>query len=144
MSPTRTRPLSVDDDLGLHVESSDADPQAHHDRDERFDEGVRNLRIGRAGGGISDRWLLIVGGILAPVGIVVVIIGWYGAAHTAYEFEQLPYVISGGLLGLGLVLIGCFLYFAYWLTQLVKEHREQSAAILAALERLANPDRDHP
>jgi hypothetical protein len=142
MSPTRTRPLSIDDaeDLGLHVKATDADPRAHHERDERFDTGVRTLRIGRGGTGISDRWLLIVGGILAPVGIVVVVIGWYGAAHTAYEFEQLPYVISGGLLGLGLILIGCFLYFAYWLTQLVKEHREQSAAILAALERLAERD----
>jgi hypothetical protein len=111
MSPTRTRPLSIDDaeDLGLHVESTDADPGAHQERDGRFDEGIRNLRIGRGGAGLSDRWLLIVGGILAPVGVVVVIIGWYGAAHTAYEFEQLPYVISGGLLGLSLVLIGCFL-----------------------------------
>ena len=35
------------------------------------------------------------------------------------------------------VFLGSFFYFAHWLTQLVKEHREQSAAILAALERLA-------
>ena len=46
--------------------------------------------------------------------------------------------LRAGLLGLGLVFLGSFFYFAHWLTQLVKEHREQSAAILAALDRLSD------
>ena len=70
-----------------------------------------------------------------------VVLGWWGASRTPYAFEQTPYLISGGLLGLGLVFLGSFFYFAHWLTQLVKEHREQSAAILAALERLGRAAR---
>jgi hypothetical protein len=122
----------VDDvDLGADLDTGAAE------RDERFVQGVRTLKVGRASVALSERILLILGGILAPLGIAVVVLGWWGASNSGYEFEQIPYLISGGLLGLGLVFIGCFFYFAHWLTQLVKEHREQSAAILAALERLA-------
>jgi predicted membrane chloride channel (bestrophin family) len=98
---------------------------------------VRALRVGSASTALSERILLVLGGILAPLGLVVVVLGWWGASRTSYPFEQTPYLISGGLLGLGLVFLGSFFYFAHWLTQLVKEHREQSVAILAALERLA-------
>jgi hypothetical protein len=123
--------LSVD----IPVEELE-EPNDHADRDARFADGVRTLRIGRTSVVLSERILLVLGGILAPLGLAVMILGWWGASNTGYEFEQIPYLISGGLLGLGLVFIGCFFYFAHWLTQLVKEHREQSAAILAALERL--------
>jgi hypothetical protein len=147
--PQRTRPLSAgrsatampDDrevlemleDLQLDANGTD-DPE----RQARFAAGVRALRVGSASTALSERILLVLGGILAPLGLVVVVLGWWGASRTSYPFEQTPYLISGGLLGLGLVFLGSFFYFAHWLTQLVKEHRQQSAAILAALERLAD------
>jgi len=34
------------------------------------------------------------------------------------------------------VFLGSFFYFAHWMTQLVKEHRVQSVALLGALQRL--------
>jgi hypothetical protein len=142
-TPKRTRPLSVADlreEVVLTVEPpATADQQ---ERDERFAEGVRRLRIGRASIVLSERILLVLGGILAPLGVAVVVLGWWGASKSAYEFEQIPYLISGGLLGLSLVFIGCFFYFAHWLTQLVKEHREQSQAILTALNRLIELEAD--
>ena len=142
-TPKRTRPLSVADlreEVVLTVEPPAATDQ--QERDERFAEGVRRLRIGRASIVLSERILLVLGGILAPLGVAVVLLGWWGASHSAYDFEQIPYVISGGLLGLSLVFIGCFFYFAHWLTQLVKEHREQSQAILTALNRLIELEED--
>jgi hypothetical protein len=107
-------------------------------RDARFAEGVRALRVGAASIRVDERTLLVLGGVLVPLGIIVVLLGWRGAAHQPYVFDQLPYVISGGLLGLAFVFLGGFLYFAYWLTQLVKEQRRQSASVLAALERLSD------
>ena len=114
------------------LEAADAD-----DRHDRFLDGIRTLRVNSSGSLLSERLLLVLGGIIAPLGLVVVVLGWWGASNTPYDFEQVPYLISGGMLGLGLVFLGSFFYFAHWLTQLVKEHREQSQAILAALERLA-------
>lgn len=142
-TPKRTRPLSVAD-LRDEVVLSVAPPAPveQQERDTRFAEGVRTLRIGRTSVVLSERILLVLGGILAPLGVAVVVLGWWGASQSAYEFEQIPYLISGGLLGLSLVFIGCFFYFAHWLTQLVKEHREQSQAILTALNRLIELEED--
>lgn len=102
----------------------------------RFDYDVRTLRVGGASVKLDERLLMVIAGTVAPLGLVAVLLGWWGAAHTPYVFEQVPYLISGGLLGLGLLFLGAFFYFAHWLTQLVKEQRTQSAAVLAALDRL--------
>jgi hypothetical protein len=64
------------------------------------------------------------------------VLGWWGASHTGYVFDQIPYMISGGLIGLGLVLVGSFAYFAYWLTRMFHNQREQTDRTIAVLERL--------
>lgn len=102
----------------------------------RLADGVRRLRATARTFKVTDRTLLVVGGILAPIGLLVIIIGWWGAAHSPFLFQQVPYLISGGLLGLALVILGSFLYFGYWLTQVVKEQRHQAATIVEAIERL--------
>lgn len=102
----------------------------------RLADGVRRLRATARTFKVTDRTLLVVGGILAPIGLLVIIIGWWGAAHSPFLFQQVPYLISGGLLGLALVILGSFLYFGYWLTQVVKEQRHQAATIVDAIERL--------
>jgi hypothetical protein len=112
------------------------DPATRAERDARFADGVRTLRVGGASLRLDERVLMILGGVVAPLGLVVVLLGWWGASHTPYVFEQLPYLISGGLLGVGLIFLGAFFYFAHWMTQLVKEHRVQSQAVLEALQRL--------
>jgi hypothetical protein len=110
----------------------------HHEakRLQRLSEGVRNLRAGGGTLNLGERVLLILAGIFAPTGLVMVLLGWHGASHTPNLFEQIPYLISGGLLGIGFVFLGSFFYFAHWLTELVKEHRAQSAAVVEAIGRL--------
>ena len=113
-----------------------ADPHVEAKRLQRLSEGVRNLRAGGGTLHLSERVLLVLAGILAPTGLGLVVLGWRGAATTPNLFEQIPYLISGGLLGLGCVFLGSFFYFAHWLTELVKEHRAQSAAVVEAIGRL--------
>lgn len=48
-------------------------------------------------------WLLILGGAVALV------LGWVGASDTAYPAEQIPFVISGAILGLFLLGLGATL-----------------------------------
>jgi hypothetical protein len=102
----------------------------------RLREGVRTLKQGGGPVNLNERALMIVGGVLAPLGLLAVLLGWYGAARTPNLFEQIPYLISGGLLGLGLVFLGALLYFTHWITELVKETRSQSRAVLDAIGRL--------
>ena len=108
-------------------------------RQERLATNVKGLRIPRATFSFSDRWMLVVGGTLLPLGVLLVLLGWYGASHTVLLFEQVPYLISGGVLGLALVIAGGFVYFAYWMTLLVRENRttrEDMQAVLLRMEAL--------
>jgi hypothetical protein len=89
-----------------------------------------------ATGGRYDRWMLVVGGLLLPLGVLLVVIGWLGTAHTVLLFEQIPYIVSGGLLGLALVVVGGFVYFGYWQTLLVREGRDQHRDLVASLGRI--------
>ena len=105
-------------------------------RYQRLAEGVRSLRAGGGTLNLNERLLMVLGGIIAPLGLVVVVIGWYGAAHSPFLFQQVPYLISRLGLGLGLVFLGSFFYFAHWITELVKEGRTQSASMIEAIARL--------
>jgi hypothetical protein len=106
-------------------------------RQERLAERVRRLRVApRLGITGNDRWMLVVGGVLLPLGLVLVLLGWYGASRSVLVFEQIPYLISGGLLGVALVVAGGFVYFAYWLTLLVRESRTATSDLQSVLLRV--------
>jgi hypothetical protein len=109
--------------------------QSTSGRMSRLSEQVRTLRT-RAAGSNLDRFMLIVGGILMPFGIVLIILGWAGASRTPLPFEQNDYLISGGILGLALVFAGGFIYFAYWQTIRIRESRVQTKALTDALARV--------
>lgn len=102
-------------------------------RQERLQSRVAGLR-GRAA--LGDRWMLVIGGLLLPLGVLLVLLGWRGAAGTPLEFEQTSYLISGGLLGIALVFAGGFLYFGYWLTLLVRETRAGRNDLIGVLSRV--------
>jgi hypothetical protein len=60
-------------------------------------EGVRALILGNL--------RLVLALVLLIAGILLVILGWYGAANTNILTEQVPYLISGGLLGMALIIV---------------------------------------
>ena len=107
-------------------------------------EQVRGIR-GRSRAGRSDVWMLYVGGTLMPLGGLLIVLGWLGASRTPFVFEQTPYLISGGLLGVALVIAGGFVYFGYWQSLRIRESRRQNEELTAAvarLETLLGADRD--
>ena len=105
------------------------------DRDDR----LVNV-LGRASGRmrllLTERWLFAIGGALAVAGVIAVIVGWVGTSRTVLVAGQIPYVVSGGLLGLGLIFLGGFLYFGHWMALLVREGRERAAEDRNDLARL--------
>lgn len=67
--------------------------------------------------------------LLALVGFVLMFLGWNGAASFNFLPAQFPYVISGGLAGLGLVVLGAALL-------IVQNAREERAILLHALAEI--------
>lgn len=119
----------------MPVVTEDEVPRHGAEHVARLRANVGSLRSRAASRGL-DWYLFMAGAVLVPLGILVMVLGWYGASHTGYLFEQIPYVISGGLIGLGLTLVGSFAYFAYWLTRMFHQQREQADRTVAVLERL--------
>lgn len=115
--------------------AKDLEDTAEVGRLERLSDAVSRIRGGRRID--ADRLQLIAGAVLAVIGLIAILLGWYGAANTGFAFEQMPYLISGGLLGVALVFLGGFVYFAYWITRLVRESRAQSERAAEILDRIA-------
>lgn len=67
---------------------------------------------------------------LLVIGVVFVILGWYGAANTNILTEQIPYLISGGLLGIALIIVAGFFASS---ASLERENRELRRDLLRAL-----------
>ena len=101
----------------------------------RLSEQVRAVRT-RASGFGYDRLMMVTGGVLMPLGIVLILLGWAGASRTPFAWEQTDYLISGGILGLALVFLGGFLYFSYWNTVRINESRAQARQVVEALGRV--------
>ncbi len=102
----------------------------------RLSTRVGSLRSRARSAGDNDRFLLIAGSVIVPLGLLLVVLGWVGASHTVLIFEQIPYLVSGGMLGLALVVAGGFVYWSYWQTLLVREARADRQELTAGLARL--------
>ena len=79
------------------------------------------------------RVMAVLATLMLPAGVVALAMGWYGAAHTPFVFEQIPYLISGGLVGVGLLTGGGLLYMGSWLTRLAEQQREEGKQLREVL-----------
>lgn len=48
----------------------------------------------------------VVGWVLVAVGAVMIVVGYLGVAHQVLVAKQLPYLVSGGILGVAVVAVG--------------------------------------
>ena len=100
------------------------------DRRARLLHGIGKLRSDRSlRTWLAGRTLLVVSATLVSVGIVMITLGWIGVSRTFHTHEQIGYLISGGIGGLALCVIGSIGYFAHWLTVLIREVRRASPRV---------------
>jgi hypothetical protein len=107
----------------------------------RFRESLRGV----ASRSTSDdllRWMLVPASILVILGFNFMLFGWIGASGTFRQIEQIPYLISGGLVGLALVFLGGLLLASTFWVMVVKkmqaESEERTRQLVAALEARLN------
>lgn len=90
---------------------------------------------------LRNTWQILVGSILVPLGIVFILLGWYGAAHARVVQQQIPYMVSGAFVGVGCMVLGGLLYWAHWLYRLYDQadlhHEEQLRVLEQALRAIA-------
>jgi hypothetical protein len=67
---------------------------------------------------------------LAAIGFLLIVLAWNGAASLDFVQGQIPFLISGGLAGMGLIGVGLTL-------ALVMEIRRSNAAVVAKLDQVS-------
>lgn len=81
--------------------------------------------------------------VLILVGFGLIAFGWSGAAGLDYTQGQIPYLISGGLLGLGFIFYGCTTLIARAIRVAQKQQGTQLVEIAELLRipvRSSGPD----
>jgi hypothetical protein len=113
---------------------------------EAIDTGVRERRrwlrmptLSRTSDNFDLRnsWQVAAGAILMPLGLFVILLGWYGAAHARVVQQQIPYLVSGSFVGLGLMIVGGLMFWAHWLYRIYDQADLHHRELLEALTQFA-------
>jgi hypothetical protein len=83
---------------------------------------------------LRNTWQIVAGSILVPLGIVFILMAWYGSAHTHYVQQQIPYLVSGSFAGLGCLILGGLLYWAHWLYRMYDQADQHHEERMRAME----------
>jgi len=110
------------------------------DRADAFRADMAELKLADPAAA-GERRTLQFGVGLMVVGVVLVALGWYGASGETEVWKEIPYLISGGLGGLTVTVIGAALYLRaslarqqrLVLVRLLQEQRHQTDRLVEAL-----------
>ncbi len=120
--------------------TDDAEAPAEHLRAEAFRTDMAELKLADPAVA-GERRALQAGIALMVVGVVLVALGWYGASGVSEVWKEIPYLISGGIGGLTVAVIGAALYLRaslarqqrLVLVRLLQEQRHQTDRLVKAL-----------
>lgn len=73
---------------------------------------------------------------LVAAGLIALLLGWIGMSETVLTFQQLPYLLSGGLLGFALITVGA----ALWLSADVRDEWRKIDRLEVAITRATGTD----
>jgi hypothetical protein len=102
---------------------------------QRLGAAIDRARPSRSGRNVR-KWMETIGMLLVVFGFVCILLGWYGASHSPYLYQEIPYLISGGLLGVALVIGGGVFVRCAWSMRQVEEDRRNALAIVRSVDRL--------
>ena len=109
----------------------------------RLEAGVAELRVPEPMAA-AESMLLKVGFILPILGVGMMMLAWWTASGSAFVADQIPMLISGGLVGLAVVMVGLGLFlrysltrlFRFWLARMLVEHQVQTDRLVEALDNI--------
>ena len=86
------------------------------------------------------QWDRVAAAVAVAAGLLALLLGWLGAQDTAYPAEQIPYVISGAVLGVILVGIGA----TAWLSADLRDEWRKLDRLEEILVVAGGTERDGP
>src|SRR5690349_19092418 len=89
----------------------------------------------------------VAGPLFALLGAVALFLGWYGVSGTPVPAKQLPYLVSGGLTGVALVVLAAAFFATEDVRRQLTELRDVAAKVDRLYDLLTEPEaeeRVHP
>ena len=110
---------------------------------DRLEQGVEELHVPEPSADAEAR-LMKIGLALPILGVVLILVAYWTSSGSKYVADQIPMLISGGILGLGLAVIGVGLFIRFslarllrfWLARMVVEQQTQTDRVVEALGRI--------
>ncbi|MDE0802865.1 MAG: hypothetical protein OSA99_06030 [Acidimicrobiales bacterium] len=126
MTTTRTRPLRAEgEDLDEHPLASSA-PGEHTEPSERSRRLPERTTVGSLN---ALDWRQAVGGAMIGLGMLGILVAWFGVSGTLDPGKQMPYISSGGFGGSALIAVGVTLLVSF-------EHIRDREALQSVLDEL--------
>lgn len=137
MASTRTAPLRAhrpEASFDAHpLGALDAESSATTSRRAATDPATAARRVpvrsSTAGSLQSLDWRQAVGGALVVLGMLGIVVAWFGVSGTLDPGEQMPYISSGGFGGAALIAVGVTLLISF-------EHTRDRDALAQVLDEL--------
>jgi hypothetical protein len=115
----------------------------------RLESGIEGIHVPEPSAD-TEALLLKLGVALPVIGVLLIVVAWWNASDAKYVADQIPMLISGGILGLGLAVVGLglFLRFSlarmtrFWLARMVVEQQASADRIVEALAAVEAAVRD--
>jgi hypothetical protein len=86
----------------------------------------------------------LAGLLLAVAGAVALFLGWYGVSGTPVPAKQLPYLVSGGLTGVGLLVLAAAAFAADDVRRQLGDVRATAEKVDQLYQLLTEPAIDEP
>jgi hypothetical protein len=110
---------------------------------DRLEQGVEDLHVPEPSAD-AEGLLLKIGLVLPVIGVILILVAYWNASGSKYVADQVPMLISGGILGIGLAIIGVGLFIRFslarllrfWLARMVVEQQTQTDRVVEALSRI--------
>src|SRR6478609_1235509 len=110
---------------------------------DRLELGVEELHVPEPSAD-AEGLLLKIGLVLPIIGVILILVAYWNASGSKYVADQVPMLISGGILGIGLAIIGVGLFIRFslarllrfWLARTIVEQQTQTDRVVEALARI--------
>ena len=92
---------------------------------------------------LGKLWALlrpVAGPLFALLGAVALFLGWYGVSGTPVPAKQLPYLVSGGLTGVALVVLAAAFFAAEDVRRQLTELKDVAAKVDRLYDLLTEPE----
>ncbi len=116
---------------------------------DRLHESVGDLHVPEPSAD-AESLLVKLGVALPALGVVLILAAWWNSAGSKYVADQVPMLISGAILGTGLILVGVGLFIRFslarllrfWLVRMVAEQQAQTDRVVDAMAAVEQAIRD--